>query len=64
MNKHPFEEEAELREVLLRADRRAQHTGKLVFAGGEAEAARVREEAAQLRRLARVDRDNGWPWGE
>jgi translation initiation factor 1 (eIF-1/SUI1) len=64
MSKHPFIEEAELREDLLRTQRQHDRrgTGVVIIAGGEAAEARLRDEAKRLRYLARLDREQGtWP---
>lgn len=55
---HPFYEEAQLIRALLREDREAERTGRVVIAGSPDEyIPRLRAEAARLERLARLDVD-------
>jgi hypothetical protein len=65
MIRHPYDELAEGIEDRLREQRGhdRRNDGVCLFASEDAEAA-ARARAAELRRLARLDREQGWPWDD
>lgn len=65
MKKHPYIETAEIKEELLRAQRwhDKRCDGVAIFKTEEAER-QYRDDIRELRKLARVDRDNGWPFDD
>lgn len=60
---HPFSQDADLIDELLRLQRAADRagTGQCITQGEDHER-RLRAERDRLRYLARLDYDNGWPF--